>query len=48
MKQKNIISEVQKLENDLEFYKQKYSEVKEENLKLKKEVEDLKKNLANF
>ena len=48
MKSKNPIEESQKLKDDIDFLKIKYKEVKKENLKLRKENSELKKNLDNF
>lgn len=48
MKQKNLIEENQKLKKDIEYFKEKYREIRKENLDLRKEIEILKKNLDNF
>ena len=48
MNQTTIIEENQKLRNDIEFLERKYRESKKENLILRKESTDLKKNLEGF
>ena len=48
MKKTNPIEENQKLKNDIEFIKLKFKETKKENLMLRKENAELKKNLDSF
>jgi len=48
MKKTNPIEEFQKLRDDKEFFKRKFKEAKKENRRLRREVEELKKNLDRF
>lgn len=48
MKKINPIEEIQKLRDDIEFFKRKFKEAKKENLMLRKEIAELKKNLDSF
>ncbi len=48
MKRANPIEKSQRLEEEKEYFKEKYQEVKKENIELRREIEILKKNLANF
>jgi predicted nuclease with TOPRIM domain len=48
MKSTNPIEEIQKLKDDNEFFKRKFKEAKRENKRLRKEIEELKKNLDSF
>lgn len=48
MKSKNPIEENQKLKDDNDFLKIKYKRVRKENLELRKEIKELKKNLECF
>ena len=44
----NLIEENQKLRDDNEFFKQKFKQAKKENQRLRREIEELKKNLDSF
>ena len=48
MKNTNPIVEAQRLKEDNEHIRKKYSEIKQENRDLRKEISELKKNLTSF